>query len=179
MIIIVGPSASGKTSVAKELTIKYGFKKFVTSTTRAPRNKEINGVDYNFITFDTFKKKISQNDFIEYTFYNGNYYGSERKQIDQNTVIIVESNGLKAFKNLNIDHIVSYFLDINEETRIKRMEERGDSKETIRERIIHDRYKFDSSLLSYIDKVIKCENKSIEDISKEIYDDYSSRINKK
>ena len=59
------------------------------------------------------------------------------------------------------------------------MEERGDSKETIRERIIHDRYKFDSSLLSYIDKVIKCENKSIEDISKEIYDDYSSRINKR
>ena len=177
MIIIVGPSASGKTSVAKELTINYGFKKFVTSTTRAPRNKEINGVDYNFITLDTFNKKITQNDFIEYTFYNGNYYGSERKHIEQNTVIIVESSGLKAFKNLNVKNIVSYYLDIDEDTRVKRMEERGDSKEAIRERIIHDKYKFDASLLQYIDKVIKCDSKKVEEIAKEIYEDYSSRIN--
>ena len=91
MIILVGPSASGKTEIAKILTTKYGFKKFVTSTTRAPRVNEINGLDYNFLTEDTFIKMRNNNEFIESTFYNNNYYGTEKKLIDDKTVLIVES----------------------------------------------------------------------------------------
>lgn len=78
MIILIGASASGKTTIAKYLTTNLGFKKFVTSTTRLPRKGEINSIDYNFLTIDTFNKKKENNEFIETTFYNENYYGTEK-----------------------------------------------------------------------------------------------------
>ncbi len=176
MIILVGPSASGKTEIAKILTTKYGFKKFVTSTTRAPRVNEINGLDYNFLTEDTFIKMRNNNEFIETTFYNNNYYGTEKKLIDDMTVLIVESNGLIAFKLSQYKNIYSYFLNADEIERTERMRKRGDSEEEIHKRIYHDRFKFDTSLNKYIDKFIDENNKTTDEIAKEIYDDYISRI---
>lgn len=176
MIILVGPSASGKTEIAKILTTKYGFKKFVTSTTRAPRVNEINGIDYNFLTEDTFIKMRNNNEFIESTFYNNNYYGTEKKLIDDKTVLIVESNGLIAFKLSQYKNIYSYFLNADEIERTERMRKRGDSEEEIHKRIYHDRFKFDTSLNKYIDKFIDEDNKTTDEIAKEIYDDYISRI---
>ena len=176
MIILVGPSASGKTEIAKILTTKYGFKKFVTSTTRAPRVNEINGLDYNFLTEDTFIKMRNNNEFIETTFYNNNYYGTEKKLIDDMTVLIVESNGLIAFKLSQYKNIYSYFLNADEIERTERMRKRGDSEEEIHKRIYHDRFKFDTSLNKYIDKFIDEINKTTDEIAKEIYDDYISRI---
>ncbi len=176
MIILVGPSASGKTEIAKILTTKYGFKKFVTSTTRAPRVNEINGLDYNFLTEDTFIKMRNNNEFIESTFYNNNYYGTEKKLIDDKTVLIVESNGLIAFKLSQYKNIYSYFLNADEIERTERMRKRGDSEEEIHKRIYHDRFKFDTSLNKYIDKFIDEDNKTTDEIAKEIYDDYISRI---
>ncbi len=176
MIILVGPSASGKTEIAKILTTKYGFKKFVTSTTRAPRPNEINGIDYNFLTEDTFIKMRNNNDFIETTFYNDNYYGTEKKNIDDKTVLIVESSGLIAFKLSQYKNIYSYFLNADELERIERMKKRGDNDDEIHRRIYHDRFKFDTSLNKYIDKFIDEDNKTTDEIAKEIYDDYIERL---
>ncbi len=177
MIILVGPSASGKTEVAKILTSKFNFKKFVTSTTRPPRKGEINGLDYFFLTEDTFIKKKNNNEFIEYTFYNGNYYGTEKKLIDDYTVLIVESSGLKAFKNSPIKNIYSYFLICSESKRIERMKNRGDSEEMIKQRLHHDNFKFDDSLDPFIDKKIIEADKTALEIAEEIYQDYIKRIN--
>ena len=177
MIILIGASASGKTSIAKYLTTHLGFKKFVTSTTRSPRIGEINSIDYNFLTIDTFNKKKNNNEFIETTFYNGNYYGTEKKQINDNVVLIVEFSGLKEFKKMNDSHIISYFLKSNEEIRIKRMEDRGDSKEEIEKRLQHDRYKFNADdYSSLIDVMIDTSNNDIEKIANDIVSDYKKRI---
>ena len=54
MLILIGPSASGKTEVAKLLAKKYNITKIVTYTTRAPRVNEVNGVDYNFVSVEEF-----------------------------------------------------------------------------------------------------------------------------
>ncbi len=177
MIILIGASASGKTTIAKYLTTHLGFKKFVTSTTRNPRKGEINSIDYNFLTIDTFNKKKENNEFIETTFYNGNYYGTEKKLINDNVVLIVEFSGLKEFKKMNDPHIVSYFLKSSEEIRIKRMEERGDSDEDIEKRLNHDRYKFNADdYSSLIDCIIDTSSDNIEIIANDIVSDYSNRI---
>lgn len=178
MIILVGKSASGKTELCKTLTSFYGYKKFVTSTTRAPRVGEINGIDYNFLTLDTFLKMKENNEFIETTFYNGNYYGTEKKLIDDKTVLIVESNGLISFKKLNIKNIVSYLLELDEPSRIKRMIERGDSQNTIDSRIKHDRFKFLSSIDEYVDVYIDEKDKTVEEIAEFVNKDYLARIKK-
>ena len=49
MILLIGPSASGKTEISKLLGLRYGISKAITHTTRAPRNGEVYGVDYYFV----------------------------------------------------------------------------------------------------------------------------------
>ena len=56
MLVLVGPSASGKSAIVKCLESKYGIKKFITCTTRPMRVGEINGVDYFFMTKEEFAK---------------------------------------------------------------------------------------------------------------------------
>ena len=58
MIILTGPSASGKTLIAYHLQKKYGIKKAITSTTREKRVNEVNGVDYYFVDKNCFLKMI-------------------------------------------------------------------------------------------------------------------------
>lgn len=178
MIILIGPSASGKTEICKELTSSFHYKKFVTTTTRPIRNNEINGIDYNFVTVDTFKKMISNNEFIEFTQYNDNYYGTEKKYIDDNTVLIVESNGLISFKNSSIDNIYAYFLKIDENIRIERMEKRGDSKESIHSRVLHDRFKFNKDIEKYVDVIIEEKSSTIKELATFINNDYKNKIKK-
>ena len=70
MLILIGPSASGKTEVAKLLAKKYNITKIVTYTTRTPRVNEVNGVDYNFVSVEEFAKLTEENFFVETTYYN-------------------------------------------------------------------------------------------------------------
>ena len=79
MLILIGPSASGKTEVAKLLAKKYNITKIVTYTTRTPRVNEVNGVDYNFVSVEEFAKLTEENFFVETTYYNSNYYGTAKK----------------------------------------------------------------------------------------------------
>ena len=54
MIVLVGASASGKTELAKQLYQTYGYKKCITTTTREPRKNEVDGIDYHFLSQETF-----------------------------------------------------------------------------------------------------------------------------
>ena len=96
MIILIGPSASGKTSIAKELIKNYNFKKFVTNTTRAMRQGEVDGEDYHFISVDEFIKKKDNNELIEYVNYNNNYYGTSIEEVSDDKVLIVDIKAITA-----------------------------------------------------------------------------------
>ncbi len=174
MIILVGPSASGKTEICKALCYKYGFKKFVTTTTRPKRVNEIEDIDYHFITLDQFKENIKNDNFIEYTIYNNNYYGTTKNEISLNTVLILEPDGLKAFNKLNIPSIISFYLECDEETRIKRMKARLDNPKSINDRIKLDRSRF-LNLEGY-DYKINSEKLSINEITEIIYKTYLNKI---
>ena len=176
MIILVGASASGKTVICKELIATFGMKKFVTTTTRPKRFNEIDGFDYFFIPKENFEEKIKNNEFIEYVNYNNNYYGSEKKEIGDNKVIILEPNGLKHFLNMNDKSIVSFYIECKESIREKRMEERQDKKEDIEKRIINDREVFKVELKKKVDFVINSENSSIKELSNKIYTLYKEKV---
>lgn len=176
MIILVGASASGKTEVCKALCYKYGFKKFVTTTTRKKRNNETNGVDYFFITKKEFENRIKENRFIEYVTYNGNYYGTEKNQIDDKTVLIVEPNGLKSFQKIKNEKIVTFLLVSNKETRKERMIFRGDDMKLIEERLKIDDSNFNSKKVGKVDFIIPSDTCGILDLSKNIYDLYINKL---
>lgn len=150
MIILVGPSASGKTYIGKELE-KKNFLKVVTYTTREKRNGEIDGVDYHFLNIEEFKRLKANNYFFETVLYNNNYYGTAFNTITSNSYLIVEPSGLLKYQKLN--NVISFYIDVDLETRKLRMKQRGDSEKQIQERLLKDETIFNNDIkkqVSYI-----------------------------
>ncbi len=174
MIILTGPSASGKTEIAKMLISLFNYQKFVTTTTRQKRVGEIDGKDYYFINKEDFLNKIKEDAFIEYTIYNNNYYGSFKKEKADNKILIVEPNGLKAFQKLNDPHMISFFIDSDEKERYQRMLKRGDEISDINRRINNDRVLFYKDIKT--DFIIKNKDKTLEELAKNINDIYLNKL---
>ncbi|HNZ77917.1 MAG TPA: guanylate kinase [Bacilli bacterium] len=175
MLILVGPSASGKTEIANILISDYHMKKVVTYTTRPMRVNEVAGVSYNFVTMDEFLKMKENDEFVETTFYNNNYYGTRKKDVSSEKIVVLDLNGLKSFQEKMPDAIFSVYLDTAEETRILRMALRGDSREQIEKRIINDRQLFDKNKI-VVDHIIRNEDTSLEKLADTIYQIYTKNI---
>lgn len=77
LLLVSAPSGAGKTTLCKRLladtpTMRYS----VSCTTRAPREGEVDGVDYVFLTREAFETEIAAGAFLEYAEVYGNYYGT-------------------------------------------------------------------------------------------------------
>lgn len=102
LFVVSGPAGSGKGTVVKQLVEKYNDVKLsVSATTRAPRQGEVHGREYFFITKEEFEKRISNGEMLEYNHFtgNGNYYGTPKKEVEEalnegNDIILeIEVNG--------------------------------------------------------------------------------------
>jgi len=77
LIILTAPSASGKTTIKKRIMEIYPDLVFsVSATTRQPRDGEVNGKDYFFLSREEFENKIAAGFFLEWENVYGNYYGT-------------------------------------------------------------------------------------------------------
>lgn len=82
LFVFAGPSGVGKGSILKEfLKNNENVKYSVSSTTRKPRNIEKDGVDYFFVTESSFLNSVKNEEFLEWANYNGNYYGTNMKNV--------------------------------------------------------------------------------------------------
>lgn len=82
LIVLSGPSGTGKSTVIAELFRQCSNIHFsVSYTTRAPRAGEQDGVNYNFVTRQEFERMIADNELLEYAEYVNNYYGTSLKVI--------------------------------------------------------------------------------------------------
>ena len=85
MFILSSPSGVGKTTITKKIQQKYNsFKISVSHTTRSARSNEVEGVDYHFVNEETFNKLIEDEKFYEYAKIFDNYYGTLKKNVDEN-----------------------------------------------------------------------------------------------
>ena len=137
--LILGHSGSGKTTLRDELT-KEGLNKIITYTTRPPRPKEVDGLDYNFINISDFKKMEEENLFIGSTCYAGNYYSTLKKDLELNNndkrdcVIIVDKEGVLAIKK-EFKNSLSIYLKCSKEVLKKRMIKRAEEESVIEKRL--------------------------------------------
>jgi len=94
LVIISGPSGSGKGTVVKQLNPVNGYALSISVTTRKPREGEQNGRDYFFTSEEDFHKLRHENALLEHAVYVGNYYGTPRKyveeQIEKGKVVVLE-----------------------------------------------------------------------------------------
>ena len=172
MIVLAGASASGKTEVAKELAKKYGITKVITTTTREMRVNEVNGRDYFFVSKEEFERMVQDGRFVEYTYFNDNLYGSTKDQISDNKCVVIDPAGLRAYIGLKDPSIVTFFLNTSEETRYKRMLERGDDEEKAKKRIIHDREAFKAKNIANVDFHISTEHTVVDEVTDDVYNKY-------
>lgn len=176
MLILVGPSASGKTQIVKILREEYGLNKMVTYTTRNMRPNEVEGIDYFFLTKEEFEKRINENFFIEYVVYNGNYYGTSISQVSSDKVVILEPTGLKHYINKIRSEVKVAFLRCSKEIVRIRMQERGDDHNVIEKRLILDGEVFNKDVMNLADWIIDTSASNIYDNAKEIYSLYKDYI---
>ena len=97
-IVISGPSGVGKGTICNRLLNELNAWYSVSTTTRAPRDGEINGINYFFVTKEEFEKKIKEGAFLEYNIYNGNYYGTSKE-----IVINKINNGINVFSEIDVN----------------------------------------------------------------------------
>lgn len=85
ILLISGPSGAGKSTLLARLTAEFKDELYfsVSCTTRKPRDGEINGVNYHFISEDDFKKGIDEGLFLEYAFVHSHFYGTRAKETEQ------------------------------------------------------------------------------------------------
>lgn len=174
MIVLVGPSASGKTATCRFLEENYNIKKVITHTTRDIREGEKNDVDYHFVSKEQFNKMKENNEFIETVFYNGNYYGTSRKEVKINKCMTVEPNGAKTYKSFNDPRIVLFYMHLDENICRERMIARGDPIEKINARLELDRsvFKIDKEMESIIDVYADTKNHDLASVADFIYKNY-------
>ena len=142
MLLLCGKSCSGKDTIKKEL-IKIGMDSIVTYTTRPPRENEVDGVAYHFITEEDFLEKEKQGFFAETTSYNvatGEtwYYGSALEDFEDNKVIIVNPYGLRQIRKIKSLNPIAFYITAGEETIWNRLRQRGDDSAEARRRLNAD-----------------------------------------
>lgn len=167
MILLVGPSAVGKTEVGKRLSKDFGYEKLITYTTRPIRDGEVQDVDYHFITVQEFLLKQEDDFFFESVFYSTNYYGTAISDIKCDKYVIVDPNGLKRYKESGI-FCVAFYLDATPSVRMQRMMERNDSSESIERRMELDEKHFSKDIKKRCDFTLHVDKMSIEKIAKKI-----------
>lgn len=81
LFVISGPSGAGKGTICKEILDNENIRLSVSMTTRAPREGEIDGVNYFFVGKDEFQKIIEERGFLEYAQVYGNFYGTPKMEV--------------------------------------------------------------------------------------------------
>jgi len=172
LICILGKSGVGKSTIEKELE-KQGLKRVISYTTRKPREGELEGDTYKFVTDLEFNKLVSQNQFIEIAEYNNWRYGTNKDDINLeygNYVEVVNPEGYKQIlANLGKENIIGIYLTVNDKQRLLRALNR---EETPMCNEICRRFTSDIELFKDIENEVDLvlENNNIDDVVKEIID---------
>ena len=150
LLVLSGPSGVGKGTIVNYLLEEDNtLVKSVSCTTRAPREGELNGREYFFISEREFRSRIEENDFLEYDEHFGNFYGTPRsfveRQLKEHSVIleidVVGALNVKARCGEEFRPVLILVIPPDEETLVKRLEGRASEDENaLRERLARARY---------------------------------------
>lgn len=137
--LIKGKNGAGKTFLAKRL-YELGYNRSISCTTREPRENEIDGFDYYFISKEEFEEKIKENFFAEYQQANGNYYGTPMQNLKDGLILV--SSDKNDIEHNYIGDITTFYIDAPLELRYKRVLERGIPENEIFSRFTNENTSF-------------------------------------
>ena len=143
LLIISGPSGSGKGTIVERLVDDLGYRVSISATTRNPRPNEENGVHYFFKTKEEFEKMIEAGELLEHACFCDNYYGTpkeyvERQLVEGNNIILeIEVQGALQVKKKYNDAVLIFTMPPTIAELRRRLVNRGtEDMETIDKRSI-------------------------------------------
>lgn len=145
LIILAGPSGSGKDTVMKELFKLLPDLKFsISSITRDMRDGEVNGEKYNFITREEFESMIENKQLLEYNVYCGNYYGTPKAPVEKaiadgkEILIEIDVNGAEEVRKNCTDYFSVFIMPPSFDVLRERLIGRGTDKMEIIEKRLEE-----------------------------------------
>ena len=162
LVILSGVSGAGKDTIKKEIIKRMDNVKSIPSfTSRPPRENDVPGVTYIFLSREEFEEKIKNNEVYEYDIHHNHYYGTSKKILNEeskNGIIIkdIDVNGTEILKNTLTDiKILTIFLRVPKEELRRRLENRED-KPSEGEIILRlNRFDYEESRIGMYDYVLK------------------------
>lgn len=161
IILLVGKSGSGKSSVANALNARYGLTSIESYTTRPPRFNGETG--HIFVSKENFPLR---SEWVAWTLFNGYEYCATKQQVDENDVYIIDPAGVEYFKDRydgNKKPIVIY-LSATEDTCRTHMIHRGDSPLDVADRLLNDKKEF-ANAEDIADYVVDVNKRFLSDIA--------------
>ena len=142
LLIISGPSGSGKGTIVEQLVSELGYCVSISATTRNPRPNEKDGIHYFFKTKEEFEKMIDNGELLEHAAFCGNYYGTPKKYVEEqlesgkNIILEIEVQGALQVKKKYNDAVLIFTMPPTLTELRRRLEFRGtETKEVIDARI--------------------------------------------
>lgn len=173
ILVVSGPSGCGKSTLLKEIyknIPNYYFS--ISTTTRALRGEEEDGVDYHFVTIEEFEKNIEAGNFLEYAKVHNNYYGTIfepiKKALEEGKLVIfdIDVQGHKILRDKLGDLITSVFITT---PTLKILEQRLVARDTDCEEMIKKRLEnAKSEICEFLDYDYLIINDNIHKATKEI-----------
>jgi guanylate kinase len=143
VFVITGPSGVGKGTLIRMLRERLeGLELSTSATTRAPREGEVDGRDYHFLTREEFARRADANEFLEHAAYSGNRYGTLRSEVErrleagESVLLEIEVQGARQVRAAMPEAVLVFIAPPSAEMLRERLEGRGtDSAEAIDERL--------------------------------------------
>jgi guanylate kinase len=132
VFVITGPSGVGKGTLIRELLQRIpALELSVSATTRQPREGEVNGRDYHFLTPEEFERRVGEKDFLEFAAYSGNHYGTLRSEVERrldaghSVVLEIEVQGAQQVRAAKPDSIQIFIAPPDPAVLRARLQSRG------------------------------------------------------
>ena len=117
LFCLCGPAGGGKTSISRALIEREpALFLSISTTTRAPRGSERDGIAYHFVSGDEFKKRVSNGEFLEFAQYGENFYGTEKRNLSdakldgRDLILDIEVQGVEQLKKFANCPVVTIFV---------------------------------------------------------------------
>jgi len=127
-LVLSAPSGGGKTTIAYALVAAREDVGYSTSaTTRAPRPNERDGVDYHFLSRETFERRVRAGEFLEWAEYSGQLYGTLKSEVDKvlatgrHVVLDIEIQGARAVRKAYPDAVLVFVVPPSAEELMQRL----------------------------------------------------------